>query len=93
LFSCDLFVVCCKAESPFRLMDEYDVFMDEARRNETLQSLISYTRLPDQRNRQMIVITPLSLKSVTVTDDVRVYELQEPDKGSAHGLQQATIDF
>lgn len=83
-----------QTESPFRLLDEYDVFMDEARRNDTLVAIRQHALSPEQRNRQMIVITPNTLASVKTnnTKEVRIFKMLDPEKRSAHGLQQTTLD-
>jgi chromosome segregation ATPase len=81
-----------QTESPFRLLDEYDVFMDEARRADTLLAIQQHALRPDQFGRQMIIITPNSLQSVKTTNHVRVFRMPDPNKVSAHGLQQQTLD-
>lgn len=73
-------------------MDEYDVFMDEARRNDTLNSIQNHARDKGQLNRQIIVITPNTLASVKHSAFVRIVKMNDPIKTSAHGLQQQTID-
>lgn len=73
-------------------MDEYDVYMDEGRRNDTLNSIQLHARDKGQRNRQIIVVTPHSLASVKHSDFVRIVKMPDPVKRSAHGLQQQTLD-
>lgn len=73
-------------------MDEYDVFMDEARRNDTLNSIQNHARDAGQRNRQIIVITPNTLASVKHSNFVRITRMNDPVKSSAHGQQQQTLD-
>lgn len=84
--------VLTQTESPFRLLDEYDVFMDEARRADTLNAIQAHALRPEQLGRQMIIITPNSLASVTTTKQVRVFRMPDPQRQSAHGLQQQTLD-
>lgn len=72
-------------------MDEYDVFMDEARRNDTLNSIQKHARRPDQNGRQIIVITPNSLANVKTSRIVKIHRMLDPVKQSAHGLQQQTL--
>ena len=85
-----------QVESPFRLLDEYDVFMDENRRNATLHAIRAHCLRTDQSHRQMIVITPNSLDSVknaNVTNEVRIYKMPDVIRNHAHGLQQQVLDF
>lgn len=79
-------------ESPFRLMDEYDVYLDQITREITLKEMQKYALGKEQRGRQFIVITPQSLDSVVTTNEVRVHRLKAPDVNSARGPRQALID-
>jgi structural maintenance of chromosomes protein 6 len=80
-------------ESPFRLMDEYDVFLDELTRKITLTSLQHYALSPEQNNRQFIIITPQNLSDIKTSNEVRIRSLGAPVRTSAHGLQQQTLEF
>lgn len=72
-------------------MDEYDVFMDEGRRLNTLTTLQEYAMRPDQLHRQFIIITPNNLSSVRTSNAVRIIKLNDPVRQTAHGLQQQTL--
>ena len=74
-------------------MDEYDVFMDEGRRNDTLKAIQEHCEKGEQKNRQMIIITPNTLASVKTnnTNLVRIFQMPDPVKSTAHGLQQTTL--
>lgn len=73
-------------------MDEYDVFMDNITRRLTLEALQTYAKSPDQSNRQFIVITPHEVSAVTTGPSVKVISMPEPQRMSAHGLQQQTLN-
>jgi chromosome segregation ATPase len=78
-------------ETPFRLMDEYDVFLDEMSRKITLTSICTYALLPLNLNKQFFVITPHELKHVKPTNQVRVKVMPDPVRITAAGLQQQTL--
>jgi hypothetical protein len=80
-------------ESPFRLMDEYDVFLDEVSRKVTLDELQKYALRPQQRGRQLLIITPNNLNDVITSNDVRIKRMAPPSRNHAHGLQQQVLDF
>lgn len=80
-------------ETPFRLLDEYDVYMDEPTRKLTLDTLKEYTQQRDQRNRQFIILTPHTLGDLRTGPLVNIQSMPEPVRNSAHGLQQTTVDF
>lgn len=69
-------------ETPFRLMDEYDVFLDEVSRQVTLTELLKYARMPEQMNRQFIIITPNNLNNVKTNDHVRIRRMPKPNRGN-----------
>jgi len=47
---------------PFRILDEFDVFMDSLNRKTALDQIITYTK--EKRRYQYIFLTPLSLESL-----------------------------
>eukprot|EP00937_MAST-01D_sp_MAST-1D-sp2_P005072 g5072.t1 len=74
-------------ECPFRVLDEFDVFMDDQNRSATLH-LLQQTAL-QKSNNQFIFITPTSLASLKPHPKVRVHRMPEPPKGNRG---QATLD-
>jgi chromosome segregation ATPase len=79
-------------ESPFRAMDEFDVFMDAVNRHLSLKLLIESARL--QKHRQFIFITPHDLTSVASGPDVRVHRMRDPERANVSGItaQQTILD-
>eukprot|EP01036_Dinobryon_divergens_P029419 gene29419-38513_t len=73
---------------------EYDVFMDEITRKETIKIMEDYVKVPEQQGRQFILLTPNNLSHVTVSNQVRVKKMPEPERNaSARGPQQQTLGF
>lgn len=68
---------------PFRIMDEFDVFMDEANRRASYETLIEAAR--EMRSRQFIFITPLELPRVALGagEAVRVQKLLPPERNQS----------
>ncbi len=81
-------------EHPFRLMDEYDVFLDEISRNKTLEILTDHALSPKFRTRQLIIITPNNLDTIRTSNLVRIHKLRNPDRAerAATGSHQTTLD-
>jgi len=65
-------------ECPFRIMDEFDVFMDAVSRKIALQQLIDEGL--QNKHRQFVFITPQDLSSITPRPEVRIIKLQNPDR-------------
>lgn len=65
-------------ECPFRIMDEFDVFMDSISRKIALDQLVEEGL--SNKHRQFVFITPQDLSSITPTPEVKVIKLQNPDR-------------
>lgn len=63
-------------ECPFRVMDEFDVFMDSVNRQLTLELLILAAKT--DMSKQFIFITPNDLSTVTADPAVKIQKLQAP---------------
>ncbi|KAJ5162448.1 hypothetical protein N7492_007840 [Penicillium capsulatum] len=71
--------------SPIRCLDEFDVYMDHINRKMAIDMLMIAARR--SIGRQFILITPGSRTDITMSADVRVKELAEPERG------QTTLAF
>ncbi|EKV16721.1 DNA repair protein Rad18, putative [Penicillium digitatum PHI26] len=71
--------------SPIRCLDEFDVYMDHINRKMAIDMLMVAARR--SIGRQFILITPGSKTDITISADVRVKELAEPERG------QTTLTF
>lgn len=68
-------------DCPFRVMDEYDVFLDQIARSITIHQLIEYAQDPLQEGRQFIVITPQDLTAVqTNPERVKIVKMATPER-------------
>ncbi|CAM9332494.1 unnamed protein product [Ectocarpus fasciculatus] len=66
-------------ECPFRVMDEFDVFMDAMSRNIAIKQVIEFAMRDS--SRQFILITPQDLSSVTASDTCKIIKMRPPRKG------------
>lgn len=74
--------------SPFRALDEFDVFMDAANRRLAMKLMLENARSIGG-NSQYILITPQSLKNVE-GPDVRIIKMKDPERGKG---RQTTLPF
>lgn len=65
--------------SPIRCLDEFDVFMDSVNRATSMTMMIQAARRAV--GRQFILITPQSMNSVEMGDDVKVHKMSDPERG------------
>jgi chromosome segregation ATPase len=79
-------------ETPFRILDEFDVFLDAEVRKLTIKSLIHVAK--KLNHRQFIFITPQDLSSIKADPQLKILKLNPPERHhNAGGPTQQTLDF
>ena len=79
-------------ETPFRILDEFDVFLDPMSRKLVLETLIEVGQ--QMKHRQFIFITPQDLSNITPNNMLRILKLNPPTRSDVAGLpSQQTLDF
>ena len=79
-------------ETPFRIMDEFDVFLDPQVRKLTIKSLIYMAK--KMEHRQFIFITPQDLTGVQPDPQLKIFKLRPPERyQNAGGATQQTLNF
>ncbi|KAA8499594.1 Structural maintenance of chromosomes protein 6 [Porphyridium purpureum] len=63
---------------PFRIMDEFDVFMDEANRHAAYGIIVKMAS--EQKNRQFIFITPHQLPNIKASESCKIQVLRPPQR-------------
>lgn len=76
---------------PVRVMDEIDVYQDEANRRASYKLLIQFFQ-EHLSNRQIIVITPHALPDVHPSPFVRIVRVEKTNEGRAGSGRQTQID-
>ncbi|CAM9381891.1 unnamed protein product [Ectocarpus fasciculatus] len=66
-------------DCPFRVMDEFDVFMDAMSRDIAIKQVLEFAER--DCTRQFIFITPQDLSSVTPSDTCKIIKMRPPRKG------------
>ena len=75
-------------ETPFRVMDEFDVFLDPVSRKIALHTMIRVAK--DMEHRQFIFITPQDLSSITSDPLLKIIRLKPPERmRQSTGLSQS----
>eukprot|EP00429_Kryptoperidinium_foliaceum_P002841 CAMPEP_0176007488 /NCGR_PEP_ID=MMETSP0120_2-20121206/3258_1 /TAXON_ID=160619 /ORGANISM="Kryptoperidinium foliaceum, Strain CCMP 1326" /LENGTH=1160 /DNA_ID=CAMNT_0017340249 /DNA_START=56 /DNA_END=3535 /DNA_ORIENTATION=+ len=79
-------------ETPFRILDEFDVFLDPVTRKLTIEKLIEMAKgLP---HRQFVFITPQDVSNVQTDPMLKVLKMNPPVRSTvAGGPSQQTLDF
>lgn len=72
-------------ESPFRCLDEFDVFMDMVNRRVSMDMMLKVAKT--QQYRQFIFLTPQKMSSLPVNRLVKILKLDDPLRG------QKTLPF
>jgi chromosome segregation ATPase len=80
-------------ETPFRILDEFDVFLDAQARKLTIEALIHVAK-KEMNHRQFIFITPQDLSSLKPDPQLKILRLTPPTRHTTvGGLSQQTLDF
>ena len=58
---------------PFRVLDEFDVFMDAVNRKISLENIINYAS--SDRKFQFIFLTPLNTDNIDISSDIKIIKL------------------
>ncbi|KAF1410160.1 Structural maintenance of chromosomes protein 6, partial [Spheniscus humboldti] len=72
-------------ESPFRCLDEFDVYMDMVNRRIAMDMILKVA--DSQHHRQFILLTPQSMSSLPTSSRIRILRMQDPERG------QRTLNF
>ncbi|XP_054583842.1 structural maintenance of chromosomes protein 6 isoform X2 [Eptesicus fuscus] len=67
------------AESPFRCLDEFDVYMDMVNRRIAMDMILKMA--DSQRFRQFILLTPQSMSSLPSSKLIRILRMSDPERG------------
>ncbi|XP_072714621.1 structural maintenance of chromosomes protein 6 [Ciconia boyciana] len=72
-------------ESPFRCLDEFDVYMDMVNRRIAMDMILKVA--DSQHHQQFILLTPQSMSSLPMSSHIRILRMQDPERG------QRTLNF
>jgi chromosome segregation ATPase len=79
-------------ENPFRIMDEFDIFMDCDIRKIVIDQLIKMAK--EMGHRQFIFITPQDVSNVTPDPMLKILKIDPPQRNESAGApQQQTLGF
>lgn len=79
-------------ETPFRVMDEFDVFLDPVTRKLIIDVLIEVGK--KMLHRQFIFITPQDVSNVTSSPLVKILQMKPPERMNIAGAPtQQTLEF
>nr|XP_034965920.1 structural maintenance of chromosomes protein 6 [Zootoca vivipara]XP_034965921.1 structural maintenance of chromosomes protein 6 [Zootoca vivipara]XP_034965922.1 structural maintenance of chromosomes protein 6 [Zootoca vivipara]XP_034965923.1 structural maintenance of chromosomes protein 6 [Zootoca vivipara]XP_034965924.1 structural maintenance of chromosomes protein 6 [Zootoca vivipara]XP_034965925.1 structural maintenance of chromosomes protein 6 [Zootoca vivipara] len=67
------------AESPFRCLDEFDVFMDMVNRRIAMDMMLKMA--DSQRYRQFVLLTPQNMSTLPTSRLIRILRMQDPERG------------
>ncbi|XP_055886369.1 structural maintenance of chromosomes protein 6-like isoform X2 [Biomphalaria glabrata] len=71
-------------ESPFRCLDEFDIFMDMVNRRISMDMMMATADM--HKNQQFIFLTPQDMSSVRTISNVKIYRMQDPERNQVPKL-------
>jgi len=79
-------------ETPFRVMDEFDVFLDPVARKIAMENLVTIAK--KMEHRQFIFITPQDVSNLKTDPKLRIFMMKAPARSAiVGGAQQQTLNF
>ena len=75
-------------DTPFRIMDEFDIFMDAAHRKLSINMLVDFARTVP--HRQFIFLSPLDTGDIPRDPDIKAHRLDPPQRGGQRDIRQYT---
>ena len=78
-------------ETPFRVMDEFDVFLDPQVRKFVIKALIHTAK--EMQHRQFIFITPQDLSGIDQDPQLKIFKLNPPERYNTVGPSQQTLNL
>ena len=79
-------------ETPFRVMDEFDVFLDPVARKIAMDNLVRVAK--EMGHRQFIFITPQDVSNLKTDPQLRIFKMNPPKRNTTvGGAQQQTLNF
>lgn len=70
-------------ESPFRCLDEFDVFMDMANRRVAMEMMLEIAM--NDKLKQFIFLTPHDISSLPQSNQIQVWKMPDPERGQTNG--------
>lgn len=77
-------------ECPFRIMDEFDIFMDMGKRRVSLEMILEMTRRKSLN--QFVFLTPLELPAIAALKHVNIMIMPEPSRKRAAAVAAGNDD-
>ena len=79
-------------ETPFRVMDEFDVFLDPVTRKKVIDQLVEVGT--EMGHRQFIFITPQDVSNLDSSPTLKILQMKPPERRAVvGGPEQQTLAF
>jgi len=75
---CFILALWDSMESPFRCLDEFDVFMDNVNRAISMQMMVNTTE--KHKNQQFIFLTPLDMSHMKDKEGLKIFQMPAPER-------------
>ncbi|XP_019376330.1 PREDICTED: structural maintenance of chromosomes protein 6-like isoform X2 [Gavialis gangeticus] len=82
---CFILSVWSITESPFRCLDEFDVYMDMVNRRISMDMMLKVA--DSQHYRQFIFLTPQTMSAVPPSRLIRILQLEDPERSQNPSYQ------
>lgn len=77
-------------DTPFRILDEFDIYMDAVHRQLSIMMLIEFARSSGSGG-QFIFLSPLETQGIPRADDVKIHRLEPPQRGGQRSILEVGV--
>ncbi|KRZ23989.1 Structural maintenance of chromosomes protein 6, partial [Trichinella pseudospiralis] len=75
---CFLLSIWNVTDTPFRCLDEFDIFMDMVNRDLSTEMLLEFAEMESNKNRQFLIFSPLQISKAVAGRNVKIIKVSKP---------------
>ncbi|KRX56597.1 Structural maintenance of chromosomes protein 6 [Trichinella sp. T9] len=75
---CFLLSIWNVTDTPFRCLDEFDIFMDMVNRDLSTEMLLEFAEMESNKNRQFLIFSPLQISKAVTGRNVKIIKVSKP---------------
>ncbi|KAL1245316.1 Structural maintenance of chromosomes protein [Trichinella spiralis] len=76
---CFLLSIWNVTDTPFRCLDEFDIFMDMVNRDLSTEMLLEFAEMESNKNRQFLIFSPLQISKAVTGRNVKIIKVSKPN--------------
>ncbi|KRZ47847.1 Structural maintenance of chromosomes protein 6 [Trichinella nativa] len=83
---CFLLSIWNVTDTPFRCLDEFDIFMDMVNRDLSTEMLLEFAEMESNKNRQFLIFSPLQISKAVTGRNVKIIKVSKPSTALSYTM-------